>query len=184
MDQYHTRLTSYFTHQDLPSDIVKITGPMFKEQKMFYTNFFLPGQRASAIGATCDDVVYSPTGCIATWALGAAGWDGCHISLVMSFDLLTDLISVVQEKGQAGRYPGASPNDNCYEVCVSLSSYTYHLRWIHRSSASLEPVSTRCNVDGRNCSIMPIMCFSRKIVSHSHSARDAGLKLGLVVCGQ
>ena len=168
MDQYHTKLTSYFSRWDLLlDDIVKITGPMFKEQKMVYTNLLLAGQRAtSTIGAIGDDVVYSPTGCIATQALGAAGWDGCHISLVMSFDLLTDLISVVQEKGQAGRYPGASPNDNCYEVCVSLSSYTYHLRWIHRSSASLEPVSTRCNVDGRNSSIMPIMCFLRKIVSH------------------
>jgi hypothetical protein len=25
---------------------------------------------------------------------------------------------------------------------------------------------------GRDCSIMPIMCFSRKVVSHSHSARE------------
>ena len=57
---------------------------MFKEQKMFYTNLFLASQRASAIGATGDDVVFSPTGYIATPALGAAGWDGHHIiSLVM-----------------------------------------------------------------------------------------------------
>ena len=101
VDQYHTKLTSYFSRWDLLlDDIVKITGPMFKEQKMVYTNLLLAGQRAtSTIGAIGDDVVYSPTGCIATQALGAAGWDGCHISLVMSFDLLTDLISVVQEKG-------------------------------------------------------------------------------------
>ena len=57
---------------------------MFKEQKMFYTNLFLASQRASAIGATGDDVVFPPTGYIATPALGAAGWDGHHIiSLVM-----------------------------------------------------------------------------------------------------
>jgi hypothetical protein len=33
---------------------------MFKEQKMFYTHLFLAGQRASAIGATGDDVVFFP----------------------------------------------------------------------------------------------------------------------------
>ena len=48
---------------------------MFKEQKMFYTNLFLAGRRANAMGATGDDVFYSPTGCIAIQALGDAGWD-------------------------------------------------------------------------------------------------------------
>ena len=90
---------------------------------------------------------FSPHGCIATRALGAAGWDGRHISLVMSFDLPTDLISVVQEKGRAGHYPGASLGDNRYEVCVTLASYTYLLRRIHRSSDNPDPVLTRCNVD-------------------------------------
>ena len=79
--------------------------------------------------------------------MGAAGWDGRHISLVMSFDLPTDLISVVQEKGRAGRYPDASLGDNRYEVCVSLASYTYLLHRIHHSRGNLDPVSTRCNVD-------------------------------------
>ena len=79
--------------------------------------------------------------------MDAAGWDGRNISLVMSFDLPTDLISVVQEKGRAGHYPGTSPGDNCYEVCVTLASYTYVLRQIHCSSGNLDPVSTRCNID-------------------------------------
>ena len=65
----------------------------------------------------------------------------------MSFDLPTDLISVVQEKGRAGRYPDASLGDNRYEVCVSLASYTYLLHRIHHSRGNLDPVSTRCNVD-------------------------------------
>ena len=69
------------------------------------------------------------------------------MSLVMLFDLLTDLISVVQEKGRAGRYPGASQGDNRYEVCITLASYAYLLHRIHRSSDNLDPVSTRCNVD-------------------------------------
>ena len=95
VDQYHTRLTSYFSHQDLLSDIVKITGPMFEEQKMFYTNLVLAGQRTSAIGATGDDVVFSLTGFIATRALGAACWDGPSIdgeSIHMDPVILTWLV--------------------------------------------------------------------------------------------
>ena len=97
VDQYHTKLTSsYFSCRGLPpGDIVKITGPMFKEQKMFYTNLVLAGQRTSAIGATGDDVVFSLTGFIATRALGAACWDGPSIdgeSIHMDPVILTWLV--------------------------------------------------------------------------------------------
>ena len=60
VDQYHNKLTSYLPLRGFHGDIVKITGPMLKEQKMFYTNLFLAGRRASALGATGDDVVFPP----------------------------------------------------------------------------------------------------------------------------
>jgi hypothetical protein len=116
---------------------------MFKEQKLFYANLFLAGinappANAPAIAPPVIAVpvidppviappiadVFKPIGCIATRALGAAGWDGRNIFLVMSCDLPTDLCSVVQEKGRAGWRPGSSPTENSYEVCVSLQSYT------------------------------------------------------------
>jgi hypothetical protein len=75
--------------------------------------------------------LFKPIGCIATRALGAAGWDGRNIFLGMSCDLPTDLCSVIQEKGRAGRRSGSLPTKNSYEVCVSLQSYTYLLCRIH-----------------------------------------------------
>jgi hypothetical protein len=70
-------------------------------------------------------------GCIVTHVLGAAGWDRRNIFLVMSCDLPTDLCSIVQEKGRAGRRPGSLLTENSYEVCVLLQSYMYLLRRIY-----------------------------------------------------
>ena len=123
---------------------MKVIGPMFKEQKLFYTNLFLAGVNAPpavtpanlpaiATPGIAPPVIappvvdlFKPIGCIATRTLGAAGWDGPNIFLVMSCDLPTDLCSAAQEKGRAGRRPaaGSSPTKNSYEVCVSLQSYT------------------------------------------------------------
>ena len=161
IDQYYPKVCAYLDQHGLTGDVVKVTGPMFKEQKLFYTNLFLAGVNArpavapavappavAALPAIDPPAVappivdlFKPIGCIATRALGAAGWDGRNIFLVMSCDLPTDLCSVVQEKGRAGRRPGSLPTENSYEVCVSLQSYTYLLRRIHLAPAD-EHVAT------------------------------------------
>jgi hypothetical protein len=145
IDQYYPKVCAYLDQHGLTGDVVKVIGPMFKEQKLFYTNLFLTGINAppaiapavatSAVAplpaidspAVAPPIVdlFKPIGCITTRALGAAGWDGRNIFLVMSCDSPTDLCSIVQEKGRASRRPGSLPTKNSYEVCVSLQSYTY-----------------------------------------------------------
>ena len=148
VDQYHTRLTSYFTHQDLPSDIVKITGPMFKEQKMFYTNFFLAGRRTSVIGTTDDDVVFppmdvSPPGC---WVL-LAGMVAIYLLLCHSIYRLTLSQWFRRRVEPVATLVPVQVTIAMRYVAVTLASYTYLLHRIHCSSGNLDPVSTRCNID-------------------------------------
>jgi hypothetical protein len=94
IDQYHHKVCAYLDQHGLTGDIVKVIGPMFKEQKLFYTNLFIAGVNALPAVAPANlpaiappgiaspvitpPVVdlFKPIGCIATRALGAAGWDG------------------------------------------------------------------------------------------------------------
>ena len=78
-------------------DVILITGPMSKEQRFHQTHLFLEYEPAS------DPTAYHPVGCTTTRALGSAGWDSSRITSVYSVDFPTDPLSIVQEKGRAGR---------------------------------------------------------------------------------
>ena len=46
IDQYYSKVCAYLDQHGLTGDVVKVTGPMFKELKLFYTNLFLAGVNA------------------------------------------------------------------------------------------------------------------------------------------
>ena len=123
--------------QDLQGDIVKVIGTMFKEEKLFYTNLFLAGRAAR--GGTADDYItlFDPVGCVATRSIGSTGWDGKSISHVFSMDCPTSIVDVVQEKGRADRWNGATADKCMYAVCITLTSYIYLLLRIHLPSNAL-----------------------------------------------
>jgi hypothetical protein len=86
IDQYYPKVCAYLDQHRLTGDVVKVTGPMFKEQKLFYTNLFLAGINAppsiapANLPAIAPPVVappaiappvvnlFKPIGCIATHA--------------------------------------------------------------------------------------------------------------------
>jgi hypothetical protein len=133
LENYHKKVKAMLNEQGFLGDVIIITGPMFKEQKFYYTNLFLntppPGEQT--VDTPLEDQTYDAIGCLATRSLGSAGWDGKSIHLVMSADFPTDICSISQEKGRTGRSPDALPVDNTYAVCGSLASYVYLLRRIH-----------------------------------------------------
>jgi hypothetical protein len=140
----HLKTREFLDVKSLPGNIVMINGPMFREQKFFYTNLFLNpelidlatllrGNDANkTIQADPDAIAFDAIGCLATRSLGSAGWDGDRVRLVFSVDFPTDLCSASQEKGQAGRWDGARPDTDEYFICASLNSFLYLLKRIHR----------------------------------------------------
>jgi hypothetical protein len=105
------------------SDLVTIVGPYSREQKFHRTQLFLNPQSLS--GSIGD---FKAVGCATTRALGAAGWDSDSIHLVFSSDMPTSLLSVLQEKGRAGRRADADGTQDVYHVCFDLDHYLYLVR--------------------------------------------------------
>jgi hypothetical protein len=71
---------------------------------------------------------FKAVGCATTRALGAAGWDSDSIHLVFSSDMPTSLLSVLQEKGRAGRCADADGSQDVYHVCFDIDHYLYLVR--------------------------------------------------------
>jgi hypothetical protein len=144
LENNHLKSREFLDVANLPGDIVMINGPMFREQKFFYTNLFLNpelvdvaallrGDDDSTEAPVDSDVInFDAIGCLAMRSLGSAGWDGEHIRLVFSVDFPTDLCSCTQEKYRAGRWPGAGPKTDEYYVCATLHSFLYLLKRIYR----------------------------------------------------
>jgi hypothetical protein len=140
----HLKTREFLDVKSLPGDILMINGPMFREQKFFYTNLFLNPELIdlstllrnddadATLPADPDAIAFDAIGCLATRSLGSAGWDGDRVRLVFSVDFPTDLCSSSQEKGRAGRWDGAGPETDEYFVCASLNSFLYLLKRIHR----------------------------------------------------
>jgi hypothetical protein len=87
----HLTMREFLDVKSLPGNIVMINGPMFREQKFFYTNLFLnpelidlatllQGNAADdTIQADPDAIAFDAIGCLATHSLGSAGWDGDRV---------------------------------------------------------------------------------------------------------
>ena len=114
-------ITAYLDAHNLSGDIVAIVGPYSKEQKFHRTELFL--NPASLPASSLQD--FNPVGCSVTRSLGAAGWDSDSIHLVFSSDMPTNILCVLQEKGRAGRRPGADGSEDSYWVCFDLDDYLY-----------------------------------------------------------
>jgi hypothetical protein len=149
LENDHLKSQEFLDVANLPGDIVMINGPMFREQKFFYTNLILnpelidiaallrPDNGPEGVSTTdspavdSDAISFDAIGCLATRSLGSAGWDGENVRLVFSVDFPTDLCLCTQEKGRAGQWPGAGPKTDEYYVCATLYSFLYLLKRIY-----------------------------------------------------
>jgi hypothetical protein len=111
LENDHLKTRQFLDVANLPGDIVMINGPMFREQKFFYTNLFLNPELVDITALLHGDddsnnvlvdrdvITFNAIGCLATRSLGSAGWDGENVRLVFSVNFPMDLCSCTQEKG-------------------------------------------------------------------------------------
>jgi hypothetical protein len=143
LEAAHEKIKNHYNEKGYPGDIILITGPMFKEQKFFYTNKFLNSNPVvETETAALDEHHFNPIGCMATRGLGGAGWDGRDVHHVFSPDWPPNLCSLAQEKGRVGRRHGASPDTDSYVVCGSLRSYIHIVRRMYMPTTESNTVST------------------------------------------
>ena len=80
LENDHLKVREFLDVTDLPGDIVMINGPMFREQKFFYTNLFLNpelidvnallrGDADPSVSSHTDNVQFDAVGCLATRSL-------------------------------------------------------------------------------------------------------------------
>ena len=99
-------------------DVLTLVGTITKEEKAAYIRMFING--SSDPDSTLDMRVLC-----ATSGVGNAGIDSPDIRSVYRIDFPPSILDFVQEKGRAGRRPGALPTDFNYIVCVSLESFLF-----------------------------------------------------------
>ena len=99
-------------------DVLTLVGTLTKEEKAAYIRMFING--SSNPQSTLDIRVLC-----ATSGVGNAGIDSPDIRSVYRIDFPPSILDFVQEKGRAGRRPGALPSDYSYIVCISLESFLF-----------------------------------------------------------
>ena len=97
-------------------DIITLVGTMTKEEKAFYTNTFLSQTPTNK---------YNPHILCATSGVRNAGIDSSQIGVVYRLGMPENITDFFQEKGRAGRYDNALPNDNRYLLCFSIENLIY-----------------------------------------------------------
>ena len=99
-------------------DVLTLTGTLTKEEKASFIRMFING--SSKADSTLDMRVLC-----ATSGVGNAGIDSPDIRSVYRIDFPPSILDMVQERGRAGRRPGASSLDYNYHVCISIESFLF-----------------------------------------------------------
>ena len=79
IDKYYDSVRSYLDSENYDGDIIKITGTMYREQKLYHTDLFLNMNRVASLcieptdGIPFDVSGFDARGCLATRSLGSAG---------------------------------------------------------------------------------------------------------------
>jgi len=98
-------------------DIISLVGTFTKEEKAKKIRSFVNGSYRHPelkLNLLC-----------ATSGVGNAGIESPDVHSVYRVDFPPSILDIAQEKGRAGRRPGASSNDFHYVVCYSLETYLY-----------------------------------------------------------
>lgn len=98
-------------------DVVKVTGPLMVREKAHHLCTFMEKGTSN----------YNPRILVATSSATNAGIDSDKIYGVYRLDMPSSRINMVQERGRAGRFAGATPSTYSYCVNFPMSSFEYKL---------------------------------------------------------
>ena len=174
IEKFYHSIRAFLDAESYAGDIIQITGKMYREQKLFHTDLFLNMDRvidldiAPTDGIQFDISGFDARGCLATRALGSAGWDNKKVRLVFSADFPDNVLAFVQERGRAGRWQGASSLTDEYIVCGSLWSYILIVSRLYRKddgpkSAANETVLS-CSSGLQSTQLLPLKDFQRQSI--------------------
>jgi len=111
-------------------DVLTLVGTFTKEEKAANIRLFLNGS-VSDTSKTDVRVLCATSG------VGNAGIDCPDVRSVYRIDFPPSLLDIIQEKGRAGRRPGASSNDYTYHICISLESLIFLFKRILNPQESI-----------------------------------------------
>jgi hypothetical protein len=114
------------------SDILTVVGSLKREQKFYHIRVFNRSNRPNIpILKECAEAKrpFNPQILLAATSGAAnAGLDDPEVYGVTRIDFPPSILDIKQEKGRAGRRPGATPDRNWYVLCFSLESFAVLLK--------------------------------------------------------
>ena len=124
--KYGNWLDSHTFH----SDFLKLVGPMKKEEKFHITKLFCEEKLTE-----CNKQKFSPQVLFATSGAANAGIDNPQVHGVFRSEAPPSIVDCLQERGRAGRRPGASSQTDFHTITISLESMLILLQRIFDSTA-------------------------------------------------
>ena len=132
-------------------DVITLIGTLTKEEKARLIRIFVNGSQQHPdlkIRLLC-----------ATSGVGNAGIDCPDVRAVYRIDFPPSILDMAQEKGRAGRRPGASADDFHYILCYSLETYLYLFKRI------LEPADEHVNESFRRTQISDLLQVAKVLIT-------------------
>ena len=138
-------------------DVITLVGTLTKQEKSSYIRKFVNGSKKHPqlqIKLLC-----------ATSGVGNAGIDCSDVRAVYRIEFPPSILDLVQEKGRAGRRPGATAENYHYIMCYSLETFLYVFKRIYQPKESFANESFRSILindllEVALLLVIPDVCFS------------------------
>ena len=138
-------------------DVVKVYGPLTVEEKG--DNLFTFMNKSTAN--------YNPRVLVATSGASNAGIDSDSIYGVYRLDMPPNRIDIVQERGRAGRFEDATPQQCHYCVYFSISTFEYKLIQINSKKEKVIDETYREEMEDELLETLKLLIISHKCISQS-----------------
>jgi hypothetical protein len=125
------KIAKWIDKNGFKADILTVVGSLKREQKFYHVRVFNRSNRPNIqVLKTCgeNERPFNPQILAATSGAANAGLDDPEVYGVTRIDFPPSILDIKQEKGRAGRRPGATPDWNWYVLCFSLESFIVLLK--------------------------------------------------------
>ena len=160
IDRCCVKYGNWLDSQTFHSDFLKLVGPMKKEEKFHITKLFC-GEKLTE----SNEQKFNPQVLFATSGAANAGIDNPQVHGVFRSEAPPLIVDCLQERGRAGRRPGASPQTDFYTITISLESIVILLHRIFGSTAHKGKYQTNLLKDLDNVLaslVIPKACLNSK----------------------
>jgi ATP-dependent helicase YprA (DUF1998 family) len=125
------KIAKWIDKNGFKADILTVVGSLKREQKFYHVRVFNRSNQPNIqVLQECgeNERPFNPQILAATSGAANAGLDDPEVYGVTRIDFPPSILDIKQEKGRAGRRPGATPDCNWYVLCFSLESFIVLLK--------------------------------------------------------